>query len=268
MKPKPVSESRSPGYPTRREVLAGAASFALASLTGCRFFSREADPPEVEAKPIHDAPIEAAPPKVEPRSISVAPIFEHGEGVGAGGCVVVSPPAFLSEEEAMPILREELGRHGIELQHGGTLEGVLVPDSPRHPRTRDPFGSGMGTAETPEAARPLPLDGYDSKKKIAVEFVGITDYYALGGEDDGSTAVCLPYKSTAEWLVAEARQNGTGGVYLGVFYDPAAPTSPDTWPEPCHDWKARRERGIAASGELLRRQAQDFVAWLQEQKAI
>jgi hypothetical protein len=56
----------------------------------------------------------------------VAPIFEHGEGRGATGCVVVTFPVFLSEEEAMQVIREELAEHGIDLTRGPDLEGLTV----------------------------------------------------------------------------------------------------------------------------------------------
>ena len=105
MEPKPVQEDQRPAYPTRRDVLAGAATFALANLVGCDF---------VMAEP-------------ESGKVIVAPVFEHGEGRGATGCIVVSPPVFMSEEEGMQILREELAKHGIQLKAGGTLEGIRVP---------------------------------------------------------------------------------------------------------------------------------------------
>ena len=43
-------------------------------------------------------------------AIAVAPIFEHGEGRLATGCIVITPPVFLSEEEGMQILREEFAK--------------------------------------------------------------------------------------------------------------------------------------------------------------
>ena len=102
MEAKPVQRCEQPAYPTRREVLAGAASFALFRLTGCSFVFAESD----EGK------------------ITVAPIFKHGEGRGATGCIVVSPPVFLSEEEALQIVKEELAKHGVQLAAGPRLEGV------------------------------------------------------------------------------------------------------------------------------------------------
>ena len=94
MEPKPVQHHEQPRYPTRREVLAGAATFALANLAGCGFVFAETDGGK----------------------IIVAPIFEHGAGRGAEGCRAVAPPVFLSEEEGMQILREELAKHGVQLK--------------------------------------------------------------------------------------------------------------------------------------------------------
>lgn len=51
----------------------------------------------------------------------VAPIFEHGEGRGATGCVVVNPPVFLSEQDAMQVIREELPKSGVSLSEGSVL---------------------------------------------------------------------------------------------------------------------------------------------------
>ena len=45
----------------------------------------------------------------------VAPIFQHGEGRGATGCIVMSPPVFLSEEEALQVIREEMAAKGVQL---------------------------------------------------------------------------------------------------------------------------------------------------------
>ena len=43
-------------------------------------------------------------------SVLVAPIFEHGKGRGATGCIVIAPPVFLSEEDARQAIEEELKR--------------------------------------------------------------------------------------------------------------------------------------------------------------
>ena len=37
----------------------------------------------------------------------MAPVFIHGEGTGAYGCIAVTAPFFLSEEEAWEIIKSE-----------------------------------------------------------------------------------------------------------------------------------------------------------------
>ncbi len=160
MEPKPVLQHVQPEYPTRREVLAGAASLALFNLAGGNFAFAES----------------------EGGAIAVAPIFEHGEGRGATGCIVITPPVFLSEEEGMQILREEFARHAIRLKPGGTLEGVRVPARIVKQESVD-AGSGKQEIKTTvvDKAEPLKLSGIDSDRHIAVEFVSTKNYDDLGG---------------------------------------------------------------------------------------
>ena len=100
MDPRPISQYVPPAYPTRREFLASGAALLLATQSGC---GRAAG-----SRP------------------AVAPIFVHGEGRGASGCIVMNPPVFLSEEEALQILGEELARAGIKLGAGRRLNEVTV----------------------------------------------------------------------------------------------------------------------------------------------
>lgn len=256
MEPKPVLHSRPPAYPTRREVLAGAASFALIHLTGCSFVSEEAQAGE----------------------IIVAPIFEHGEGRGAVGCVVVSPPVFLSEEEAVQIVREELAKHGVELKAGGTLKGVRIPSRMEMLDLVDKGGGETevkeSVVEMPDEAKPLRLDGLDPDRKIAVKFVSCKGYHDLGGPLSASTVQGYDFKDVARQVATAARQQAQDSVFFGVFYDPST-KFPLSEPADADDkvdwetaWKKREEHGKKESEKLLRQQVQDFVGWLKEQKAI
>lgn len=49
-------------------------------------------------------------------TLQIAPIFLHGQGRGAAGCVAISPPVFLSEEDALNIIKEQLTPTGLNLQ--------------------------------------------------------------------------------------------------------------------------------------------------------
>jgi hypothetical protein len=232
MEPKPVDHSRQPSYPTRREVLAGAASFALVGLTGSNFLFADS----------------------ETGKISVAPIFEHGEGRGATGCVVISPPVFLSEEEGMQILREELAKYKIDLKTGNNLDGVTVPSWFEEYKMLEKESGEKVLEETivesPNHAKPLKLSGMDTEKRIAVEFVAEENYYDLGGAMSSSMVSDYNFKTVAKQLIALAQKQGKGQIFLGVFYDPL------------------EKSGKKNSKKLLHEQAKDFIDWLKKQKAI
>ncbi len=234
------------------------AGFALASLGGrlCVFAATE------EGKTI------------------VAPIFEHGEGRGATGCIVVSPPVFLSEEEAMQIIREELAKHGIQLKPGVALKNVRIPRrmtlATKDGKTRlkefdfesDPELKAL-SKEAREAAkslapRPLALNGLDSNKKVAVEFISEKNYSDLGGPLSGSTVQHYDFKEVARYVAAKAKKQGKEMLYLGIFYEPAGTTKRELM----DSWKKREEKGKTEAGKLLRSQVQDFTAWLKEKKVI
>jgi len=60
----------------------------------------------------------------------VAPILEDAlanDGRGGFGCVAVSAPVFLSEDEAIDLIRAELEKAGLALQTGVSVDGLQVP---------------------------------------------------------------------------------------------------------------------------------------------
>lgn len=256
MEPKPVQHNQQPAYPTRREVLAGAAAFALSNLAGRSFVFAESETGE----------------------ITVAPVFAHGEGRGAVGCIVVSPPVFLSEEEGMQVLREELAKHGVELKAADVLKDVRVRSRIAQDEDVD---KGEGKTELkesiiddPERVVPLKLDGFDPTKRIAVEFISLKDYYRVGGPLYFSTLQGYDFKETAEYLAGQVKKQGKDRIFFGVFYDPLV-RFPEAPPHKIDEkvdwetvWKKQREQGAEEAKKLLRQQAQDFIAWLKERKAI
>jgi hypothetical protein len=254
MEPKPIraEEIRTPSYPTRRDVLAGAAAFALATLGGqWRIFAATKD-----------------------GKIVVAPIFEHGEGRGAMGCSAVTSPVFLSEEEAMQIVRDELGRQGIQLKEGITLKDTHVSrrklvyeHGKEHiveveDKIKTDADRAAAAAKEPESASylpgPLKLSGVDARKKVGVKFVTWDNYDALGGVARGGMGWSCDFKEAAGYVAETARRQSKEPIYLGVLYDPAVLWS-------MVDARGEKE---AEARKLLREQVKDFVAWLKKQKVI
>jgi hypothetical protein len=139
MDPRPVRRAGKPGYPTKLEALedpdllrrhtppslrrgreiAGAATLLFAAnLAACGGPVGEGGAPAEPVEP--------------PMGAIVAPLFSHGDGRGATGCVVSAPPVFLSEEEALQIITEELSRHGLSFANRNiTVDSVKPPTRTR-----------------------------------------------------------------------------------------------------------------------------------------
>jgi len=263
MKPRPVERIECPAYPTRRQVLEGAVVFFLPAVFGCGG-QRTGESPD------------AAAPASAVRTV-VAPIFEHGGGRGAIGCVVVSPPAFLSEEDGMQIIREELAKHGVKLGAGATLDDVTVPLRREEARLIDEPGGKKRVeqkiVEDTKHARPLKLDGTDPAKKVAVEFVSQKDYFQLGGTGSNSTVQDFDFKGVAESVAKQVKSQGKQRLYVGLFYDPAVgimPPGDHGKPSPSTEpnWDKFEKKSRDEAKKLLRQQAADFVGWLKQQKVL
>jgi hypothetical protein len=249
MEPKPVERHVEPKYPTRRDVMLGAGGFLLIELVACTK-AESADPAEPAAG----------------RTI-VAPIFKHGEGRGATGCIVVAPPVFLSEEEAMQIIREELAKHGVKLGEPMILSDVRIAA-----RTDLDFGDKKikrlpKPREDETSTTPFKLGGVDRAKKVGVRFVSEKAYHDLGGVWDGSTVQTYDLPEVTEYVAAQVKKQGKTDLYVGLLYDPLQKLDFSKLRDG-EPYKEAEARVKVEAEDLLRKQSRDFAAWLTQRKAI
>lgn len=283
----PVSRLRPPAYPTKlqilaspgllekrlppawainRELAAAVGVFLAAGASGCRTEPSAAN----EGRANLSADVVAI----------VAPIFEHGEGRVSMGCIAVSPPALLSEDEALEIIKQEFANAGIHLSR----RDVVAPDViivGKIFRSGYDWIAAKKTCGWQDVPGPLVVDLQDIEHAINIEFVSRDDFELLGGSMDVRAAV-LDIKSVADSVAAEVNRQGQS-IYFGAFYEPVVYA----------DWRAVRND---ASGELansvsaleeykimnrhakqqcerrtqedLRLQVRDFVDWLKAQGVI
>jgi len=168
------------------------------------------------------------------------PFFEHGDGRGSFGCESVAPPAFLSEEEALSVINEITKREGFEFtKDGAIINNIQIPETNIYDdRIKEIKAYSAGD---------LTLDGFNSDKNIAFEFVSNEDIDAWVDKDNKvmSTVSSYDYKMTAQALSEKLNQKNKD-IIVATFYDPA---------------------GIIAKADL-RLQVQDFISWLKAQNII
>jgi len=183
------------------------------------------------------------------------PLFEFGEGTGAFGCVSVTAPVFMSEEEAFAILSTEFAEAGIMIRRNSKIQQAILPITDRYSFANDdPLQTKKGA---------LIPDG--TLNDMPVEFVSRADVDAWEREDYTMRI------SVDEFNMKEAAQtlaeNNPG---LIVFYDPVTAWMDEIYEERWemkYDGAHTEADARAESEQLLRQQVQAFLQWLQEEGA-
>ncbi len=202
----------------------------------------------------------------------VAPIFDHGEGRGATGCMVMTPPVFLSEYEALIVIKEELAKYGIDLNKKKVVVNEVtisegkdeIYDFMTEEQIKELLESlskakGIKIEVEKEKSAPLEIDIQDSEKEIHIEYISREEYNKLGGAKSNSSIYSYYIKKVAQQVRNKIQADAKEGIF-GVFYDPM----------PMYN-----EQGELISGKpneesvnLLREQVNDFAQWLKEQGII
>ncbi len=295
MKPKPVSKYAQPKYPTRLQIAARPALLRRhqppawrkwPELTGAAGLFLLADAVRLSAA---DSSPKGSPNPTQTNAVAiVAPIFVHGEGREATGCIVMSPPVFLSEEEALLVIWEELAKSGVK----ASQTNFVVPAVKIKPTHGEFFQKAGKTQYVPPSERPLIASAADPHQKVVVEFVSQRNCHQLGAPSSMSTVQSYDLEAVAKSVAAKVQQQGQAKLYFGTFYDPMADTSETRdisrskasteAVKTNEQWEGVKftngvltatlpPQGAAAkpdSRRLLRLQVQDFIKWLQAQGAI
>ena len=258
-------------------------TLALMSLGGCARTAGVPLPPEmateetaalttatpvVTCEPYAGVPAPAKTPVVEvtlagdvvPPTISVAPLFIHGDGQGAFGCVMVAPPAFLSEDEALSVINGVAKDYGLTFSSGGNARftNVLQP-------VTDLYGSDM--PPPPDAYMTLTPDFSDTAYGICIEYVSTNDVSEWNHGEETISAGSYDVIDAAAQL-SEALENATPEAdqrdVVGVLYDPCARVEPEEEDVPSQ----ASEQSRALAEEQLKAQTKDFFEWLKSQGVI
>lgn len=199
----------------------------------------------------------------------VAPIFEHGDGRGAIGCVVMTPPAFLSEEEALVVIKDELSKHGILFNK----EKILLNEVSILPPKEAEFESLIKVLPYLDMIEgkptPLEIDLQNSEKVINVEYICKEEFDKYDGARISSTVSSYNTKKNAMHVRDQIQLVAKEGIF-GVFYDPMPDLVRRRITHPAYNEQGELipRKPNEESVNLLREQVQDFAQWLKEQGVI
>jgi hypothetical protein len=188
-------------------------------------------------------------------TLKVAPIFSHGDGAGATGCIVMSPPVFISEDEARKIILEALKVENI--QFATTNCPTLAFKAPAI--ANDCFGDD--SAKIPSAEVKIRMDGYNDKYNLAFEYVSAEDYSKFRSDDGCFSSVQgFNTKQAAELIRDEIIKRKK--VNSAIFYDPIPSMNFDLDDKRSFE-KIEADAKKAAKDQLLA-QVTDFIDWLKK----
>lgn len=186
-------------------------------------------------------------------SFSVAPLFIHGEGRGATGCVVVAPPVFITEEEARQIISEEMKTENIIINRTNVsiAEIAILKNQ---------------TMSVQADRSQLIFDGLSDSSNIGYKYVTKGNHSGLQiNYNNNISFQDYDFLHIAENL--REKFSEYSGFTAVVFYDPCTADKLE------HDMvmmtkASRTQRSIrdntlkAKSRELLKAQVRDFLKWM------
>jgi hypothetical protein len=278
MKTKPVLNYKTPSYP-RIEVVFSEPAMLLKNMpktwqanklmvTAMISFSLSACKGQTD-KPSNTTPIEQGvvdktnktdTTVIKQESAKIAPIFVHGDGVGASGCIMIAPPVYLSEGEALKIIIDELKKGGLSFSdkfEGDSIQikrkKIVYKENKNVEKMSDRY------TDTVEVKGLYP-DIYNKELNMIIEFVSINDYEAYGDEEmNWSSVSSYHIKSVAEKIQTSFKENGKYNSV--VFYDPVGWADRDKR----GDWDEMKKDGRKKAVEMLKLQVADFIEWLKKE---
>ena len=157
--------------------------------------------------------------------LNVAPVFVHGEGTGYMGCVMIVPPVFLSEQEALAVIKNEAENSGLKF-NAEPPEYIATSNKKTYEKKyswdRVPDDHRLGNGE-------VGLDFYDNRKGVAVSYISMEKGQATTETWHGRSIEELLESPPLSWtsyprelaeLTAEDFAKQHGNISIGVFYEP------------------------------------------------
>ena len=222
-------------------------------------------------------------PAAATKSVVVPMLKEalKNDGRGAFGCVVVNPPSFLSEDEALDIIKKELSKVGLKLQEDVTVKNILAPN----PAKRSFYMSNEENIPPDIIKTEYEFDFASNDGSILIEYISRHDYGEWKESNKSgswSSVSSYNFAKIAEKAADSFNKYDSQDKHVfGVFFDPLASVN-IPYPSDIKDPRlkklaleeySRKIRNIAKlnkekAGYLLKKQVEYFIQYLKDNKLI
>ena len=150
-------------------------------------------------------------PSPTPSSL-IAPLFIHGDGRVSVGCAAVSPPVYISEDEARKIIEEEMRQANISFKQDKEIPEITI------------FKEKVENDKKVKEVKKLILDGYNDEYNLGYEYVSSNDYSEIdyktaGPGESRSTGWTDDYTVSSENLRQKLQKYNK--INAVIFYEPA-----------------------------------------------
>ena len=258
MKIQPAKRCPEFGYPTMHEMQDASSDWrsriprrweqlpGFAALLGLLALSGDVRADADEAKPAvsqapdatKPAPENAVAQSVQQATSIVAPLLDEAlqqDGRGAFGCIVINPPTFLAEDDAIQLIRWEQRAAGLDVKERVILDNVKAPVGDGMnaivEETMNENGETVTSMRFPQtdeeraiklAPRAFNFDLADADHSVYVEYLAREDYAKWEGRSwstvDSYDFPKLARKVSAAW----GERHSDERTVFGVFFDPLA----------------------------------------------
>jgi hypothetical protein len=166
----------------------------------------------------------------------------------------MSPPVFISEDEAIKIILDKLKSEGYNFSRENCPEIKFTAP----PIANVCFGyNDDDTTKVSDAKVELKMDGYNKNLNFAIQFVSRDDFSKFSS-DDGCWSSVSDYDTKKAAEIIREKLITDGKTNAVVFYDPI--TRIDF--EINKSWEKSRKEANEEAKMLLLKQVDDFIKWL------
>ncbi len=193
----------------------------------------------------------------------IAPLFKHGDGVGAFGCIVVAPPVFLSESQMLDVVESELEDLDMSINKNYNDSQYVSITSKRPKKDFRSFSTNsIERYEDTLVTKQIPYDLLIDSSNIGIIIISENKYKNYGDKTYGSTVECIAPSNLASNIL---KNNKNFNKSFVLFYDPAEKKALER-DEENQLFPTSKSTIENKSKEKLREQVRDFVKWFEANK--